>query len=206
MHWELADGVDPGSGMGVSAGTFTSDISVSYPPPVILHKTLRLNSSSELLPYSENASYVDVPTNGASHWVTFSGLFGNFPNKTRIAYTNVSETSGGTEFDCVVNADPILVVQGPVGEITNTSIVCRTETGEGGGLFVFFVTVGNQYSLPGSDILSFSAVPLVTSVSGCANNTGIATVGCDTSGGDSITIRGQDFGPGMVLLFQYIVC
>ena len=130
-----------------------------------------------------------MPGGGESYWLVFSGQFGPFPDLVSVDYRNENET-----FACAFTADE----NGLFGSITDTEIICRTATGEPEGTYFLVVTVGGQPSEASVDQLIFPAVPIITSIEGCATNQDQGTADCPTVGGISISIYGRNLQAGLV--------
>ena len=191
IPWSVEPGVEMSTGYP-STGWLVSLPSFGYPAPVLTNRTLRFNVSSNVT-LSPDGSYatVTMPGTGLSQWLTFEGIFGDFPNEVSVSYSSDNDT-----FACVTTPDPY-VLNGPSGSITDTSIVCRTATNEPAGDYRFTVHIGNQVSQLGVDVLIFPEVPIITSISGCPLESGAGTFDCGTSGGFRITITGRNYGPTM---------
>jgi hypothetical protein len=108
-------------------------------------------------------------------WVTFAGMnFGIFPTEVTIRYSG-----GNSVFACGLSA---VYLNGPVGSVTNSRIVCRTQTREPVGRYSMQVEVAGQVSDRGIDLLVFPEIPLLDSVSGCLSRTGqVGTFECPTT-------------------------
>ena len=190
LPWEMAEDMQAGSGQA-SVGLLRHPERISYPAPVLTATTLRLNSSESVtLSQDEGYSFVNVPGGGDSYWLVFSGQFGPFPDLVSVDYRNENET-----FACAFTADQ----NGFVGSITDTEIICRTATGEPEGTYFIVVTVGGQPSEASVDQLIFPAVPIITSIEGCATNQDQGTADCPTVGGISISIYGRNLQAGLVI-------
>ena len=206
LQWTLASNWNPGASFS-RTGYIASNETFRYPSPSLTLSSLRSNSSSLVLT-SGNLSYVNVPSDGKSYWVTFSGSnFGQFPDQVSVSYKNSSLS--GTTFPCATSSDPT-VVNGPVGSVLPSSIVCRTATAEPSGEYFITVVVAGQTSMAGLDKLIFPTIPLISSVSGCEScadeDEPTHTCNCRTSGGVNITITGSNFGQGMEAYVASLPC
>jgi hypothetical protein len=174
----------------VQSGAVSSAATFSYPAPTITPQSLHLNASNTQI--DGNVAYVNLPGIDVSTWVTFSGTnFGNFPDQVTINYLQ-----GGTSYECLKTPNPLQYPWGLPGSVTNTEIVCRTATGESVGSYTFQVAVAGVSSNIGVDRLSFPAIPNPTSAAGCSGG----ILNCPTLGGVTITIFGEQFSQGMVLI------
>ena len=135
-------------------------------------------------------SYVNFVSGGASAYVSFSGVFGEYPEEVYVLYRNETET---VPFLCQV--DP--------KETTNTTVLCLIASPEP-GFYFFQVEVYGQYSNVGIDHLHVTDPPEISMVSGCSDD-GTGTLDCFTAGGYTITMIGSSFGEGMVCVVYYFL-
>jgi hypothetical protein len=191
LFWSLTASLSPGVGYA-SSGMLASSKSFRYPRPIITPRTLRLNSSSEVLfDDSGNCSFVLVPGNGLGYWVTFTGEnFGFFSEQISVSYSD-----GTSNFPCTI-MPAHNTVSPTLGKYASTYVICQTNTGELLGSYSFIVSVGGQISDPGCDFLIFPRIPVVLSVVGCVTQLGISTSDCPTRGGILITVLGEYFSQG----------
>ena len=164
-----------------------------YPAPIFTSGTLRLNHSEAEI-FSENNesyAYIVLPATGASFWLTFDAQhLGPVEDDVLVTYS-----AGNISFECTTDFDPLYPTV--FGKITDSRVICRTQTGEPSGTYYFSVTVGGQSSLQVDDQLIFPSVPIITHVSGCPITRDQGTFDCPTSGGTIITLTGESFGQQM---------
>lgn len=184
-----------------SEGYIDTDLGrTRFPSPEIQNATLRLNTS-ETPTVSLNGtwpySYVTVPSQGLSEFITFRGQnFGNDYNFVEVTYGNMNTSSITSSIVCAFSSDPA-VIDGPTGSVDHSEVVCRTQEFEPGSTYVLTINVGGQVSDPGVDLLIFPDVPSISEVRGCPltiDTIEEGTFGCGTSGGDTITVTGSNFG------------
>jgi hypothetical protein len=134
-----------GESSGILSSTNASSY-LAYPVPTLTTGTLRLNSSANAAflnaTLGSGPSFAQVPNPGVSEWITFRGQhFG--PNSDRVT---ISYSSDSNTYFCLITADPS-EVQGQIGLITDTAVVCRTTAGEDAGSYFITVTAGQLKSL-----------------------------------------------------------
>ena len=189
LDWLLLDGVELAydATTGYSGRVVLTDVTFSYPKPVITPRSLRLESVGTgglKLSNDGTFAYINLPASSATTgiWVTFNGDFQDETSDIVVTYTD-----GTLSFNCSVES----------GWVTDEALLCRTEPGVPTGAYHFTVEVAGQLSDAGIDQMYSLLTPEITSVSGCTDN-GNGTENCPTTGMVTITISGTHFGEGMV--------
>jgi hypothetical protein len=186
MSWQLSDTVLLGEGETRRDGVIPSFQRFRYAEPVIDARSLRdFNQNETQLSLDTSYSFIQTPPDwnqGYFIWITFTGRnFGLFPSEVTVFYTNEFNTN---PYPCIIAPE--------LGSVTNTEIVCRTNTSESLGVYQFIVDVGGQSSLPSADVLIFPYIPHIDRVSGCQDE-GNKTIECPTQGRRFITLYGTSF-------------
>ncbi len=175
-----------------SADTF------AYPVPTILPNTIRTG-------FAGFGQASDNPTRGqimfpdaASYPIVFdvtNPAPSDLPIAHRIAY---GPNSNRQRFKCdFVDATPDSITNSSVPR----SIRCSTAVASTGSSLKFRYFAGKQ-SADGEDFISIPLIPYIVNITGCPESfvaeaenqtTQIGTAGCDTRGGDIITLYGINF-------------
>jgi len=197
LNWSLADGQTPATGY-YSTYVTTSQTTFSFPPPSISPNTLFLDDN----PPPSDAVVRVLAGNNLKRKLSFGGLnFGEFLFNVNVTYRAGTGLSARA-YSCAVQL------------VEHEKLSCLTAGGEQSGEYTFLVRVSGQESNQGQDVLRFIQTPKITAVRGCRSskdgtcNSGLAagTAGCNTSGGDQLTLIGLSFLSGLVRCDGIAVC
>jgi hypothetical protein len=131
-----------------------SDDSFSYPSPIIDDGALRVVGGAPGIA-------VDATTTQGDKLLFTGKNFGRISSQMKVTYASNSSTV----LDCLIDA--LLS--------NDTHMYCQASPGEGSNK-VFTITAGvlvgttYRYVVTGSDVYSYPATPIITSVSGCSSN------------------------------------
>ena len=186
VNCTLTVGVGANLTFVIGVGQLTSAEGVdllSYPPPSIVLNTIRLygQAAAHSAPGSKNPGdqvLFDVAAVGTSSaWL--SVLFGQAGGPVPLpnACTGVSLSQNASTAVWTVSC---FMPQGLGSNATS---------------YIFQLLALNAYSVvsPGQDYYTYPVSPVVQSVSGCAAQSGNATLGCPTYGGEYVIINGTSF-------------
>ena len=167
---------------GIQAGCVNVNVLETCPSPPFVW-----NVSSPSCTVIPNGDLVNCSTNG---WANITVVGGNFGR------SNVSIRIGPYLCASVVHdpIDPARIIYG---------ILCR---GIGQGLTLYVMRPIEQTWGQWNNKFSYSVVPQITSISGCASNYYPSTANCRTDGTDTVQIVGDGFGNyGSRVFFYYYV-
>jgi surface protein len=178
-----------------STGLFDAPLCFEESLPKVLNSTLRPYGLIVEPRISQDGlfAYYNLPHHASSTWLTFDVEIANHPEAATVFY--IDEQDDTKQFPCIVDG-----IDGTTGSISNTIVICRTDTSAPPGFYYFRVTWAGMNSVPGLDRLHITPAPTIHTVAGCdtSETSRNGTYGCPTEGGTNITLTGAHFGEGMV--------
>ena len=204
FNWTLHENVEYWD-LSTRTGHVTYDTSLTYQPPSLIPRTLKLRDAT--LKFSQDNSFSYVTLDATTHatgvsWLTFNGNFGHYIDDARVFYRD--KWNDVNIFECKMEVD----LEGYVGSMTSSKVECRTDPSTPPGFYNFYVSLtGGAESVVGLDTFYLAQPPEITHVEGCSasefNRNG--TYQCPTQGDTELTVTGINFYEGMVILYIVII-
>jgi hypothetical protein len=165
----------------------TGTVLFRYPAPVLAPGTLRYTATPTIVTTALGA-FNSLPVS-----VSFDGA--NFFNASDLLAIRYGPPGNPQLYSCTPN----------LGLSTFTSLTCVTQSNSQGLDLLFTVTLGGV-ATTGTDSLNFpTKQPVITSVHGCGNEQGNATLDCPTIGLLPIVLRGARFFEPITVLVRVLL-